>query len=55
MVAGVSPQMQQAFDLAANSGSVGQDALNGAQAALLTGANYTPDKVTSDLAQPDQP
>ena len=47
MVAGVSPQMQQAFDLAGNSGNVGQAAQTGAQAALLSGANYTPQNVTS--------
>ena len=35
MVADVSPQTQQAWNLAANSGNVGQDAQNAAQAGYL--------------------
>ena len=45
LVAGVSPQMQQAWNLAANSGSVGQGAQSAGQAALMSGANYTPQQV----------
>jgi hypothetical protein len=45
MVADVSPQMQQAWNLAANSGNVGQDAQNAAQAGFLTAANYQPQQI----------
>ena len=45
MIADVSPQMQQAWNLAANSGNVGQGAQAGAQSALLNAANYTPQNV----------
>ena len=47
MIADVSPQMQQAWDLAANSGNVGQGAQAGAQSALLNAANYTPQNITA--------
>lgn len=47
MVASVSPQMQQSWNLAANSGNVGQDAQAGAQSALFNAANYTPQTVTA--------
>ena len=45
MVAGVAPQTQQAWDLAANSGSIGVGAQNAAQAGFMNAANYTPQKV----------
>ena len=47
MVADVSPQMQQAWNQAANSGNVGQSAQNAGQSALMTGANYTPQQVSA--------
>jgi hypothetical protein len=45
MVADVSPQMQQAWNLAANSGNVGQGAQNAAQAGFMTAENYQPQQV----------
>ena len=47
MVADVSPQMQQAWNQAANSGNVGQSAQNAGQSALMTGANYTPQQISA--------
>ena len=47
LVAGVSPQMQQAWNLAGNSGSVGQGAQSAGQAALMSGAGYTPQQVSA--------
>ena len=48
MVAGTSPQMQQAWNLAANSGGgVGQDAQNAAQAGYLNTLGQTPGSVTA--------
>jgi hypothetical protein len=54
MVAGVSPQMQQSWDLAANSGNVGQGAQAGAQAALLSGANYSPEQIKAQQVSAGQ-
>jgi hypothetical protein len=45
LVSSVSPQMQQGWNLAANSGSVGQGAQSAGQAALMSGAGYTPQQV----------
>lgn len=42
MVADVSPQTQQSWNLAANSGNVGQDAQNAAQAGYLNTLSQTP-------------
>jgi hypothetical protein len=47
MVASVSPQMQQGWNLAANSGSVGVDAQNAAQAGYLNAGGYTPQNITA--------
>jgi hypothetical protein len=52
LVADVSPQEQQAFNMAANSGSVGVGAQSAGQAALMSGAGYTPQQVTAALANP---
>jgi len=46
MVAGVTPQMQQAWNLAANSGSTGQPAQSAAQAGFLNTLGQTPQQVT---------
>ena len=45
MVADVAPQTQQAWNLAANSGNVGQDAQNAAQAGYLNTMSQTPQDV----------
>ena len=45
MVADVAPQTQQAWNLAANSGNVGQDAQNAAQAGYLNTMSQTPQNV----------
>lgn len=45
MVADTSPQTQQAWNLAANSGNVGQDAQNAAQAGYLNTLSQTPQNV----------
>ena len=45
MVADVAPQTQQAWNLAANSGNVGQDAQNAAQAGYLNTLGQTPQNV----------
>jgi hypothetical protein len=45
MVADVSPQTQQSWNLAANSGNVGQDAQNAAQAGYLNTMGQTPAQV----------
>ena len=42
MVADTAPQTQQAWNLAANSGNVGQDAQNAAQAGYLNTLSQTP-------------
>ena len=47
MVADVAPQTQQAWNLAANSGNVGQDALQGSQAGLLNSIGYQPSQVST--------
>jgi hypothetical protein len=47
MVADVSPQMQQAWNLAANSGNVGVGAQNAAQSGFMNAANYQPQQVTA--------
>lgn len=46
MVANVSPQQQQAWNLAANSGNVGQAAQNAAQAGYLNTLSQTPQSLT---------
>jgi hypothetical protein len=45
MVADVAPQTQQAWNLAANSGNIGQDAQNAAQAGYLNTMSQTPQNV----------
>ena len=45
MVADVAPQTQQAWNLAANSGNIGQDAQNAAQAGYLNTMSQTPQDV----------
>ena len=45
MVADIAPQTQQAWNLAANSGNVGQDAQNAAQAGYLNTMSQTPQDV----------
>jgi hypothetical protein len=45
MVADVAPQTQQAWNLAANSGNVGQDAQNAAQSGYLNNLSQTPAQV----------
>jgi hypothetical protein len=45
MVADVAPQSQQAWNLAANSGNVGQDAQNASQAGYLNNLSQTPQQV----------
>jgi hypothetical protein len=45
-VADTGPQMQQAWNLAANSGAAGADQYNAAQAGYLTAAGYQPKQVT---------
>jgi hypothetical protein len=55
LVAGISPQLQQAFNLAANSGSIGQGSQSAAQAALMSGAGYTPSSVTANQASMTTP
>jgi hypothetical protein len=47
MVAGTSPQTQQAWNLAASSGNVGQDQYAGAQAGFLNSIGQTPSNVTA--------
>ena len=47
MVADTSPQTQQAWNLAANSGNVGQDAQNAAQAGYLNTLSQTPGQVST--------
>jgi hypothetical protein len=47
MVADVAPQTQQAWNLAANSGNVGQDAQNAAQAGYLNTLGQTPPQVSA--------
>ena len=47
LVAGVSPQMQQAWNTAANSGNVGVGAQSAAQAGFMNAENYTPQQVTA--------
>ena len=46
MVAGVAPQTQQAWNLAASSGGVGQDQFGGATAGYLNALGQTPMGVT---------
>jgi hypothetical protein len=45
LIAGVSPQTQQSWNLAANSGNVGQDAQNASQAGYLNTLGQTPQQV----------
>ena len=45
MVADIGPQMQQAWNLAGNSGGVGQDAQNASQAGYLNTMGQTPGQV----------
>jgi hypothetical protein len=45
MVADVAPQTQQAWNLAANSGGVGQDSQNAAQAGYLNAMSQTPQQI----------
>ena len=47
MVADTAPQTQQAWNLAANSGGVGQDAQNAAQAGYLNTLGQTPPQVNA--------
>ena len=47
MVAGVSPQMQQSWDVAANSGNVGSDQFNAATAGYLGALGQSPTQVTA--------
>jgi hypothetical protein len=47
MVADVAPQTQQAWNLAANSGGVGQDAQNAAQAGYLNTLGQTPPQINA--------
>ena len=47
MVADVSPQTQQAWDVAANSGNVGSDQFNSATAGYLGALGQTPTSVTA--------
>jgi hypothetical protein len=54
MVADVSPQTQQAWNLAANSGNVGQDAQNAAQAGYLNTLGQTPAQVNASTYNPAQ-
>ena len=51
MVADVAPQTQQAWNLAANSGNVGQDAQNAAQAGYLNTLGQTPQQVSTGTTQ----
>ena len=52
LVAGVSPQMQQAWNLAANSGNVGVGAQSAAQAGFMNAENYTPQQVSAQTVTP---
>jgi hypothetical protein len=52
-VASVAPQTQQAWNLAANSGNVGQDAQNAAQAGYLNTIGQTPSQVSSTAVTPN--
>ena len=47
MVAGISPQTQQAWNLAASSGNVGQDQYGGSQAGFLNSLGQTPMSVSA--------
>ena len=47
MVADVAPQTQQAWNLAANSGNVGQDAQNAAQSGYLNTLSQVPGRSES--------
>jgi hypothetical protein len=47
LVASVGPQMQQAWNMAANSGNVGVGSQSAGQAALMSAAGYTPQNVTA--------
>ena len=55
MVADVSPQTQQSWNLAANSGNVGQDAQSAAQAGYLNTLGQTPGQVSSSAAGMQNP
>ena len=47
MVAGVAPQTQQSWNVAANSGNVGSDQYGGATAGYLGALGQTPSNVTA--------
>ena len=51
MVADTAPQTQQAWNLAANSGNVGQDAQSAAQAGYLNTLGQTPQQVSTGTTQ----
>ena len=51
MVADTAPQTQQAWNLAANSGNVGQDAQSAAQAGYLNTLSQTPQQVSTGTTQ----
>jgi hypothetical protein len=55
MVADVGPQTQQAWNLAANSGNVGQGALQGAQAGYLNALANAPMNITATQANAAAP
>ena len=54
MVADTGPQMQQAWNLAGNSGGVGQDAQNASQAGYLNTLGQTPGQVSASTYNPAQ-